>query len=421
SDNYNGVSPFNDPSIFGNKDWDHGTNDGIEIAIFTGGTYKVNFTPQTVSRYDVVSSGPQLMSRWNHIAVSVQRMGYIRLYTNGILTDSLDIHSSHGKSIDGSYPYNFCDDGTGAYAHPLSAYVDEFRVWKGARTTDQIRKYMCRTVPAGAANLMVYYPMQQTTGTTVTDASGSGHNGTLTHLTSSAWVTSNAAVGDSSSYAYNSSWTGVSVSVNSPGSGMFSTNNISSSQTGIQVYRTNYPPVSTSGISHPGTDSVYFGVYPVNETSTYQVAYDYSSYPAGVTYETWSNLYNRVSVSTPWAMLSATKNTASNTFQSGNMSAYRHFTLGNLANTTYVQTVTEGNHTVSVFPNPATSGMVNFVSATGSTMVVSLFNLQGALVSSEMVTTWPYALSVGQLPAGTYIATCSNNTTNETFKLQIVK
>ena len=60
TDSYSGSFPFNDPSILGNKDWSNGANQGLEIAIYTGGTYKVNFTANGISRVDQVSSGPSL-------------------------------------------------------------------------------------------------------------------------------------------------------------------------------------------------------------------------------------------------------------------------------------------------------------------------------------------------------------------------
>ena len=420
SDSYNGVTPFNDPSIFGNKNWDNGGNTGVEIAIYTGGRYKVNFTPASSSRVDQVSSGPQLMSRWNHIAVSVQRMGYIRLYTNGILTDSINISSTHGRSINSTYPYNFCDDGTGAYAHPLSAYVDEFRVWKGARTADQIRRYMCRTVPAGTANLMVYYPMQHTTGTVVTDASGSGHNGTLTNPSSCVWTASNAPVGDSSSYVYTSTWSGTTVSVGSAGSGVFSASNIGAGQSGMQVYRTNYPPNNVSGITLPGSDSVYFGVYPVLDGGLYQVNYDYSNYPAANTYEAGSILYARTGVTANWANLATSKNTATNIMQSsGTLSSYEHFVLGNFT-TTYVNADQSSSTNFSVAPNP-TSGMINLTSANGNQAIVTIFTMSGQIVHTGVASAWPYELNISHLPAGNYILNCKGNDLNESFRINKVQ
>ncbi len=421
TDAYNGVTPFNDPSIFGNKDWDHGTNTGIEIAIYTGGTYKVNFTPVSISRFDIVSSGPQLMSRWNHIAVSVERRGYLRLYTNGVLTDSLDISSGHGKSIDGSFPYNFCDDGTGSYAHPLSANVDEFRIWKGVRTTDQIRQYMCRTLPAGTSNMYVYYPLDQTTGTTVTDASGSGHNGTLTNLTSSAWVSTGAGIGNVSSYKYASSLSTQTVSQATTASGKLTVNNMDDAIGGIQVYATNYPPNTTAGIVTPGTDSVYFGVYPVSETRQYQVQYDYTGYTAAVTNETGLNLNTRVYMPTSWQTQTATKSLSANTMQTPNVAGYRHFVPGRFINTTFVKETGNSTNNISAFPNPSTNGLLTVNAANGEQHTLEVYNMLGAKIKSATVTNWPYTLDLTDMPAGGYILNCYTNSTSENFKINIVK
>jgi hypothetical protein len=202
---------------------------------------------------------------------------------------------------------------------------------------------------------------------------------------------------------------------------MFTANNVSTSQTGMQVYRTNYPPNSTTGIANAGTDSVYFGVYPVNESSTYQAGYDYTGYPAGITFENWSNLYNRISVTTPWAIQSATKSTSANTFQSIAVSGYRHFVLGNLANTTYITPLTEAKNTITAFPNPATTGVVSFNSVTGDNLVITVFNSNGILMSSTSVAAWPYTLNVADYASGIYVVRCSNATTSESFKLNIIK
>ena len=280
---------------------------------------------------------------------------------------------------------------------------------------------MCRTLPAGAANLLVYYPMQQNSGTIVTDVSGNGHNGTLTNLTPTAWQPSNAAVGDSSANLYTTTWTGQSVTVASPGSGVFSANNISTGMTGIQVYRTNYPPNSNTGITYPGTDSVYYGVYPVSTTSTYQVSCDYTNYPAAITYENGISLFNRPNVTTSWSSLSATKNTSTNLIQSVNTSAYRHFVIGNLTNTVNVQQISAAEHEITVYPNPSANGTITLKSATAEKMQLDIYNILGTIVRSVPVENWPCVIDISELAAGTYLANCYNNTKSETFKISIIK
>ena len=408
TDVYSGTAAFNDPSIFGNKDWDHGTNTGIEIAIYTGGVYKVNFTPTGSARVDQVSSGPTLMGKWNHIAVSVQRMGYIRLYSNGILTDSISISSTHGRSLDGSYPYNFCDDGTGSYAHPISANVDEFRIWKGVRSTEEIRKYMCRTLPSGMSNLILYYPMQQNTGTVVNDVSGNGHSGTLTNVTVGGWVASGAAVGDSSNYAYASSLSGVNVTVGSAASGVLTVNNIGAGMDGVQVYRTNYPPNNAGGITIPGTDSVYFGVYPVSGSATYQVSYDYTGYAAANSNEAGLKLFNRTNFYSPWSVVAgATKSTATNIIASGPVSDYKHFVLGNFTNVTSVMPVS-ATQTISCYPNPVNNGTLNFNCPNKGNLQIVITNMSGNTVKTASINEWPFTMNVAELPTGNYVVNCFN-------------
>jgi len=262
--------------------------------------------------------------------------------------------------------------------------------------------------------------MQQTTGTTVPDASGNGHNGTLTNLTSGAWVASGAAVGDTSVYVYPALWTGVSLSLSSPGSGTVTVDTVSNAMTGLQLYRTNYPPNTNSGITVPGTDSVYFGVYPFNISSTYNLTYNYSGYPAAMTYESGIALFNRPNLYTPWSSTGASKNTSTHELHVAGLSKDRHFVIGNFVNTTLIEPVSADNK-ISVYPNPVANGLLHFESVNNQKTTLNLFNTAGILLMTACTEAWPFTMDVSGLPAGLYFVNCSAVSSNESFRISVIK
>ena len=133
------------------------------------------------------------VSGWTHVAV-VYTAGRPSLYINGEL-----VHTGL-QSTTNVYVGTFLSgygEGGGNYGF-YQGKIDEFRVWNGARTEDEIRQNMYRELPDASSetNLVAYYPLNSTNGTTAVDEQGS-YNGTLTNYGSPAdsWETSPAMFG----------------------------------------------------------------------------------------------------------------------------------------------------------------------------------------------------------------------------------
>lgn len=99
--------------------WTFSYQDGNDILDLTGGTANVN--------------------QWTHIATSIDQQGLMKLYINGILTDSLDASIYSFDGIQATVKYI----GTPGYLASnryFQGYVEDQFVWNGTLSDDQIKR-----------------------------------------------------------------------------------------------------------------------------------------------------------------------------------------------------------------------------------------------------------------------------------------
>lgn len=142
------------------------------------------------------------LTGWNHIAV-VYTAKQPSLYINGILvrTGLTSLRTAVYPSARlGGHTY-------GWYAGDM----DEFRIWSTSRTQAEIRDNMCKRLVGTETGLERYYRIDDGSGTTVTDVTGT-RNGTMTNMApASDWVTSGASIGNTSTHEYASAWSGTAL------------------------------------------------------------------------------------------------------------------------------------------------------------------------------------------------------------------
>ncbi len=142
------------------------------------------------------------LTGWNHIAV-VYTAKQPSLYINGILvrTGLTSVRTAVYPSARlGGHTYGW-----------YSGDIDEFRIWSTSRTQAQIRDNMCKKLLGSETGLERYYRVDNGTGTTVTDVTGT-RNGTMTNMApASDWVTSGASIGNTSTHDYASAWSGTAL------------------------------------------------------------------------------------------------------------------------------------------------------------------------------------------------------------------
>jgi len=174
----------------------YGTFQGIIFFQYANGYWQCGVG--TGSAYPTVNVDLSL-NQWSHVCM-VHNGGNktIKVYLNGILvgnetyTGTFNPYNSFwiGKAFDDSDRY-------------FDGKIDEFRIWNTTRTETQIRQNMYRELPSpeSESNLVAYYKLNSTSGTTATDSKGS-NTGTLINMTGSEWQTSPAMFGPRNALAF---------------------------------------------------------------------------------------------------------------------------------------------------------------------------------------------------------------------------
>ena len=125
---------------------------------------------------------------WQHIA-AVRRSGTWELYSDGVQKNlsgntAMNPNTPAGSTLIGS---------TGSSQY-FNGQLDEVRIWNTARTADQIRADMNKTLEGNESGLVAYYRFDRTSGTTLPDLASLGGNndGTLTNMAGTEWTDSSA-------------------------------------------------------------------------------------------------------------------------------------------------------------------------------------------------------------------------------------
>ncbi len=117
------------------------------------------------------------ISNWVHYAfVASQSGNYMSIYTNGVLSATKSGMTPFVRGV-----YDLCIGGgpSGFYYHGT---IDDFRVWKTARTQTDIQSDLAIPLIGSESNLLVYYRFDDSPGLVVANsaaATGSAFNGTL--------------------------------------------------------------------------------------------------------------------------------------------------------------------------------------------------------------------------------------------------
>ncbi len=127
---------------------------------------------------------------WNHIAI-VYSGGTPALYLNGAFVrtgrrSGLAVYPSNGHGA--AYPGQWGGVGAGSYGN-FAGSVDDFRIWNHARSAVQIAANYNLRLSTPQSGLIVYYPLDECSGTTAYDASGHGPNGAV--RPGATWASSN--------------------------------------------------------------------------------------------------------------------------------------------------------------------------------------------------------------------------------------
>lgn len=128
----------------------------------------------------IVTSTAAVGKEWTHVAI-VRSQQAFHLYVNGALQRtgfaSFIVTTNGPLRIGANRTNNTGPDGAPVF--PFAGLVHEVRVWRTARTAEQIAEAARRCVARQQFGLIADYRFDEGTGTTVRDASGTGNDGTL--------------------------------------------------------------------------------------------------------------------------------------------------------------------------------------------------------------------------------------------------
>ena len=128
--------------------------------------------------------------KWHQVVAVRSATNSYSLFIDGVNVGS----SSETKTnIDNSYAIGIGARASRDNAFYFSGRIDEVRIWNDARTETEIRQYMYQEISPGS-DLVAYYKLNSTSGTTATDEKGS-NNGTLYNMANDDWLTSSAFFG----------------------------------------------------------------------------------------------------------------------------------------------------------------------------------------------------------------------------------
>ncbi len=114
-----------------------------------------------------------IVGMWQHFALVASQTGnFMRIYRNGVL-------EAQKTGMTPFTPGNYDLMIGGKAGYRFQGQIDEFRMWKTARTTDEIRTNMFRAVLAGDTNLVGYWKFDEGNGVRLTDSSPAQRDGII--------------------------------------------------------------------------------------------------------------------------------------------------------------------------------------------------------------------------------------------------
>lgn len=333
-----------DPPFFSNKDWSSGSNPGIVFDVHDNGAkLRINLKPSGSTFQNVILPINAIGRGWFHLAVTLNRTTYLKVYIDGILKNSTYFDTGLNGSFASPYTYKLGQDGTGAYTDdngtliPYDGKLDEVRIWKVERTEEEIKANMCRKISPSTPNLYAYYNCDAVSGNTVSDLK-TAHDGKWVNGVADSWTVSGAAIGDTSIAKYPDAqdWTGIELRLSDTLHGAFKIKNVQAVE-GMHVYKVNSQPNFINGLTTFSDNKVYYGVFMAGTTASgiYSAQFDYSDYVNALANESSVKLFTRNQNSDHiWSEYLADQFSGIHTLSKSPVSRRREYSIGSKAGMT---------------------------------------------------------------------------------------
>lgn len=194
--------------------------------------------------------------RWIYISAVIRGADDIQLYANGHNVGGAYTGSST-KPMASNYPEDVAKIGylyTNSVTHRFKGMIDELRVWKRARSQQEIRETMCQRLKGNEPDLIGYWNFDETEGEILKDLSVNKYDGVLRG--NPVRVFSGAPVGDESIFLYTGDWADKSLSKDD-----LSVSDVSPNTYGVHIYSVNHIPSQTGGLDVSEIQTPYYGVF----------------------------------------------------------------------------------------------------------------------------------------------------------------
>jgi Concanavalin A-like lectin/glucanases superfamily/Secretion system C-terminal sorting domain len=163
-----------------------GLDNGYVLGFEAGHVYTEIFNP-LANEVPRTGDGPlPVDSAWIHIASTFQAGGKLTNYINGIEVGSVDVPSNiigenETPFVIGLAPWDF-------YSYEYFGDIDEVRIWNTTRTEDELQAFMHKSIDIETPGLVAYYNFNDSEGTSTTDNSEKGNNGTVMNADNNYWT-----------------------------------------------------------------------------------------------------------------------------------------------------------------------------------------------------------------------------------------
>jgi hypothetical protein len=133
------------------------------------------------------TNGVITAGRWTHLAMTYKRNEYLIGYVDGVEVGRTNVPD---LALNPANDYIYIAVGPGAFSFYVDGRMDEVRVWNVARTEDEIRDDMHRTLTGSESGLSAYYNFDQASGSTLDDLTPGYNYANLYNMDNTDWVRS---------------------------------------------------------------------------------------------------------------------------------------------------------------------------------------------------------------------------------------
>lgn len=258
------------------------------VEILNDGGMRKSYTASTLST-----------GKWHHVAYSYQEdIESLTIYVNGIqITPTVGENQSISPFTLSSVPVYIGKDLEDSF---FDGSIDEVRIWNDVRTEEEIRDFMCeKAYTSTTDDLVAYYRFDHDSGSTIMyDWTESGNSCDITGAT---LATSEAPIGDDSSFDYlGSVSTDFFVNITYGDGESFTMVVDSNVPDGIHLYSIDQAPNTTENQYRKIESDRYWGTFIIG-SCTYHLEYDYVANPHAAGTKTENYLAWRNHNSDTWA------------------------------------------------------------------------------------------------------------------------